>query len=111
MLPAVSSGADLLSTCRRYGAAAAMMTEARTAAGEVSGEVWDGVGGETGYGTYNAILKMLLFLENAMINLLSISWNVYNSANCANTHSSENKYISEPRLHKQLRNAIVHADH
>ena len=70
--------------------------------GEVSGEVWDGVGGETGYGTYNAILKMLLFLETAMINMLSISWNLYNSANCAKTHSSENKYIIEQRLHKQL---------
>ena len=69
---------------------------------EVSGEVWDGVGGETGYGTYTAILKMLLFLETAMINMLSMSWNVHNSANCANTHSSENKYIIERRLHKQL---------
>ena len=84
LLPAVSSAADLLSTRRRYGAAAAMMTEARAAAGEVSGEVWDGVGGETGYGTDNAILKNVLFLETAMINMLSISWNVYNSANCAN---------------------------
>ena len=103
LLPAVSLGADLLSTRRRHGAAATMMTEARAAAaGEVSGEVWDGVGGETGYGTYNAILKMLLFLETAMINMLSISWNLYNSANCAKTHSSENKYIIEQRLHKQL---------